>query len=476
MRRHHTLPARLGGLKRDVDECAGLSPRWRDADGEKRDSELSGSQGGGADDGEGESKYDSWPSRKRQQKPLRRASSLHEASSRLSVWDLNSMLQTGTGSAPLPQSQPPATAPEQELIHEQGGQAELEQETSDGDDLEIDDLEIEAVLSSLAASGEAAESAEGEGGEARSPSFLPSPPPPTHATDVSFNVSELLAVLEPSALAWAAVDAQERLTASPQAAGEAAQPLTEAGPAGDEAEPAELCAAVPHSARWLEERSTSLNALERKEWTAEEDETIRRGVEQFGKQWRRIAANLSGRSDDAVRNRWSRLKASADSGRSTRAAEEEDETGATGDGSPPVARKRPSFEGGEKRTERMSWTHAEDSVISACVAEFGHKWYRIEQRLPGRTSHAIRNRWQRLLTMNDERSRRGVARTPSTAGRGRAPSEPWPALPPPAEEEEEDGRSRAATLLGEMEWVPPEMYAEAYVSGPAPGEMVWEQV
>ena len=36
------------------------------------------------------------------------------------------------------------------------------------------------------------------------------------------------------------------------------------------------------------------------------------------------------------------------------------------------------------------------------MREIGHKWYRIAQRIPGRTEHAIRNRWQRLLKMVEE--------------------------------------------------------------------------
>ena len=53
-----------------------------------------------------------------------------------------------------------------------------------------------------------------------------------------------------------------------------------------------------------------VSALPRKEWSAEEDALIRNGVEQLGCRWRVIAAQLPGRSDDAVRNRWSRLQES----------------------------------------------------------------------------------------------------------------------------------------------------------------------
>jgi hypothetical protein len=49
--------------------------------------------------------------------------------------------------------------------------------------------------------------------------------------------------------------------------------------------------------------------------------------------------------------------------------------------------------------ERTSWTRAEDDVIMQGIAELGHKWYEIARRLPGRTDHAIRNRWSRLQSI-----------------------------------------------------------------------------
>ena len=64
------------------------------------------------------------------------------------------------------------------------------------------------------------------------------------------------------------------------------------------------------------------------------------------------------------------------------------------------------------KPERLSWTPTEDDVIVASVDELGHKWYQIAARLPGRTEHAIRNRYHRVLTAMayDQRQRQPAAR------------------------------------------------------------------
>ena len=124
----------------------------------------------------------------------------------------------------------------------------------------------------------------------------------------------------------------------------------------------------------------------RKEWAGWEDEAIRSGVMKLGTRWRAIAAELPGRSDDAVRNRWARLQQSTCGSKPT----------------PPPRMKREGVE------QRQSWTDEEDTIISSSVLEFGHRWNRIAERLPRRTEHAIRNRWHRLQMRAIEVSGKGT--------------------------------------------------------------------
>ena len=201
-------------------------------------------------------------------------------------------------------------------------------------------------------------------------------------------------------------------------------------------------------------------ALPRKEWSAAEDELIKDGVVRLGCRWRVIAAMLPGRSDDAVRNRWSRLQDStrasaskepkpgldgtsnqsaAGDGNGGReggsadgrgggcegkgAASEPGRHDGKGDpalGSAPKSLSRSSSKSNAKlgadtdsgsgskasrndqqvqKKERTSWTRSEDDVIMQGVSDLGHKWYEIARRLPGRTDHAIRNRWSRLQSI-----------------------------------------------------------------------------
>jgi len=181
----------------------------------------------------------------------------------------------------------------------------------------------------------------------------------------------------------------------------------------------------------------------RKEWSLLEDQLIVDGVRRSGCRWRQIAAMLPGRSDDAVRNRWNRLKEAEVTGPSLR------EPGQTGGGAPYHCSKcgqikknhrctavdgsgKDGVVVGEvkseakKKPERVGWTRTEDAIITQSVEELGHRWFHIAERLPGRTDHAIRNRWHRLQSMRHDALQ---AASTSDAADGAMPRGPSPLNP-----------------------------------------------
>jgi len=153
------------------------------------------------------------------------------------------------------------------------------------------------------------------------------------------------------------------------------------------------------------------NTMGRKEWTVEEDEIILAEVAKHGQKWRVIAQRLPGRSDDAVRNRWKRLSAEAGGsagadqladalGLPLTAEEKSVKAAAKAEGKVAAAAAKAA----QPKPERLAWTKAEDATIIECVQEFGLKWGRISAQLPGRTAHAIRNRFHRLQTLQAEQT------------------------------------------------------------------------
>ena len=108
-------------------------------------------------------------------------------------------------------------------------------------------------------------------------------------------------------------------------------------------------------------------------WTEEENRIILSNVQRHGTQWDLVAAQLPGRTADAVRNHCHRLQRSS-----------LHSDGSTED------RKTGSAHG------RSVWTAEEDRIICEGMEAFGCKWRRIAARLPGRSDSSVRNRWTRI--------------------------------------------------------------------------------
>lgn len=51
----------------------------------------------------------------------------------------------------------------------------------------------------------------------------------------------------------------------------------------------------------------------------------------------------------------------------------------------------------KKSSQRLTWTEDEDKQIAQYVAQYGRKWRNLCGYLPGRSAHAIRNRYARLM-------------------------------------------------------------------------------
>ena len=166
------------------------------------------------------------------------------------------------------------------------------------------------------------------------------------------------------------------------------------------------------------------NLAERKEWSTEEDRQICKSVRKHGFKWRLVAADVPGRSDDAVRNRYNRVKDLPHLQPSDEELAAEQVEWATLDTKPAGRRQRKqsqpkaksssfktdasgsagscshsSDEDTKDKVERISWSRGEDETIVRSVNELGNKWAKIAERLHGRTEHAIRNRYARLMSL-----------------------------------------------------------------------------
>ena len=107
--------------------------------------------------------------------------------------------------------------------------------------------------------------------------------------------------------------------------------------------------------------------LKKGRWTRDEDEKIRKFVEEYGtKEWVLIAKHLEGRVGKQVRERW-------------------------------LNHLDPSINKGP-------WTTEEDEIFLSLHQKLGNKWTKIAESLPGRTENAIKNRYNAILRRHKRRS------------------------------------------------------------------------
>jgi hypothetical protein len=150
----------------------------------------------------------------------------------------------------------------------------------------------------------------------------------------------------------------------------------------------------------------------REAWTADEEAVIRAGVE-AGKSWREIAEGLPGRTFSATKHRGEEVLGlklreagaewTADEDATLRAGVEAGEPWETIAETLPgrtahASRDRASRLGIERREKQVhvAWTEGEDEEIRAGVAA-GQTTKEIATRLPGRTADAVEARRTRLL-------------------------------------------------------------------------------
>ena len=90
----------------------------------------------------------------------------------------------------------------------------------------------------------------------------------------------------------------------------------------------------------------------------EEDANLRKGVEQFGEDWKKVAENMTRRSARQCRERWYVLY--------------------------------------KRRESQRPWTNEEDQLLVQKCLEMGPRWNLIEGFFIDRNSLSLKNRWQKL--------------------------------------------------------------------------------
>ena len=120
-------------------------------------------------------------------------------------------------------------------------------------------------------------------------------------------------------------------------------------------------------------------------WTAEEDKLLKEAVAKHGsKNWGSIARHIPGRTGKQCRERW--------------------------------------IFGLDPNVNKDTWTKEEDDKLIELQHQYGNKWSKFLQFLPGRSSSGCKNRWSLL-------NRRGITNNNNNAEKKRNEPHPLPVAP-----------------------------------------------